>query len=98
LEPLLIENVKLKLSTKVQRCLSSPNKSKIELQTLIVIPSAPLAQNPMLAVRCPSLCSIIACCLSLHNTNYLNYFLFVKAMNDWRFLYLSIQDLYFKRQ
>jgi hypothetical protein len=38
----------LKRSTKVKRCMSSPNKSQIELQMLIVIPSAQLAQNPML--------------------------------------------------
>ncbi len=29
--------------------MSCPNKSKIELQKFIVIPSAQLAQNPMLA-------------------------------------------------
>ncbi len=50
LKPLLIENIKLKLSTKVQRCLSSPNKSKIALQMLLVIASAPVVQkNPCCA-------------------------------------------------
>ena len=39
-----------KFITNVQRCLSSPSRSTIMNKKPIVLPSAPLAQNPLLAV------------------------------------------------
>jgi hypothetical protein len=48
MEPLLIENIKLKLSTKAWIYSSSQNKGRVELQMLTVTTSAQLAQNPML--------------------------------------------------
>ena len=48
----------MKITKKAKLKLVCPSKSKIELQMLIVIPSAPILQNPLLAVV-PSRLTII---------------------------------------
>jgi len=46
-----IEKLMIKITKKAKLKIVCPNKWHIELQMLIVIPSAPILQNPMLCVR-----------------------------------------------